>query len=76
MVSVGQVPPQRLGGRHVLAVASDYLMRGAVQAVRRLVPPTRRNVRSVALRLAHENEPWGYRRVHGELAALDITVAP
>jgi len=39
-------------------------------------PPTRRNVRSVVLRLARENESWGYRRVHGELAALGIRVAP
>src|SRR5690349_17822675 len=39
-------------------------------------PPTRRNIRSVVLRLARENESWGYRRVHGELAALGITVAP
>jgi len=39
-------------------------------------PPTRRNVRSVVLRLARENESWGYRRIHGELAALGITVAP
>src|SRR6201995_72484 len=39
-------------------------------------PPVRRNVRSVVLRLARENESWGYRRVHGELAALGITVAP
>lgn len=39
-------------------------------------PPTRRNVRSVVLRLARENESWGYRRIHGELAALGIAVAP
>jgi hypothetical protein len=39
-------------------------------------PPARRNVRSVVLRLAGENESWGYRRVYGELAALGITVAP
>jgi len=39
-------------------------------------PPTRRNVRLVVLRLARENESWGYRRVHGELAALAIAVAP
>ena len=39
-------------------------------------PPTRRNIRSVVLRLARENEAWGYRRIHGELAGLGITVAP
>ena len=39
-------------------------------------PPVRRNVRSVVLRLARENESWGYRRVHGEFAALGIIVAP
>jgi putative transposase len=39
-------------------------------------PATRRNVRSVVLRLARENESWGYRRIHGELARLGVTVAP
>ena len=39
-------------------------------------PPVRRNVRSVVLRLAWENESWGYRRIHGELAGLGITMAP
>src|ERR1035441_435686 len=39
-------------------------------------PPTHRNVRPVVLRLARENESQGYRRVHGELAAPGITVAP
>jgi putative transposase len=39
-------------------------------------PPVRRNVRSVVLRLARENESWGYRRIHAELAALGIRVAP
>jgi putative transposase len=28
------------------------------------------------LRLAQENEPRRYRRIHGELAGLGITVAP
>jgi putative transposase len=39
-------------------------------------PATHRNVRSVVLRLAQENESWGYRGVHGELAGLGIAVAP
>ena len=48
-------------------------------------PTVRRNVRSVVLRLSREkvvlrlsreNESWGYRRVHGELAGLGIIVAP
>src|SRR6266480_1123251 len=30
-------------------------------------PPVRRNVRSVVMPLARENESWGYRRIHGEL---------
>ncbi|HLI38583.1 MAG TPA: hypothetical protein VKV80_14760 [Streptosporangiaceae bacterium] len=28
-------------------------------------PPTRRKIRSEVLRLARENESWGYRRIHG-----------
>jgi len=28
------------------------------------------------IRSLQENEAWGYRRIHGELAGLGITVAP
>ncbi len=39
-------------------------------------PPTVRSIRVLVLRLAKENASWGYRRIHGELAALGIKVAP
>ena len=42
---------------------------------RRGRPPTIRSVRALVLRLARENASWGYRRIHGELAALGIKVA-
>jgi putative transposase len=42
---------------------------------RRGRPPTVRSIRTLVLRLANENASWGYRRIHGELAALGIKVA-
>jgi putative transposase len=42
---------------------------------RRGRPPTIRSIRALVLRLARENSSWGYRRIHGELAALGIMVA-
>jgi hypothetical protein len=39
-------------------------------------PPVHRDVRSVVLRLAGENQSLKYRRIHGELAGPGIKVAP
>lgn len=39
-------------------------------------PPTIRSIRAFVLRLAGENDSWGYRRIHGELLTLGVKVAP
>ena len=38
-------------------------------------PRTIASIRHLVLRLAGENPGWGYRRIHGELALLGVTVA-
>jgi transposase len=39
-------------------------------------PPTHRRIVRLVLRMAADNEHWGYRRIAGELAGLGIAVAP
>jgi putative transposase len=39
-------------------------------------PATVRSIAGLAVRLAHENPLWGYRRIHGELTKLGMTIAP
>jgi transposase len=38
-------------------------------------PRTVRSIRLLVLRLARENDSWGYRRIHGELLVLGIKIA-
>jgi transposase len=82
----GTLPAERLAGMRLI-VTPGTIMRWHRDIVRRRWarlsrqgrsgrPATHRKVRLVVLRLARENESWGYRRIHGELAGLDITVAP
>jgi putative transposase len=82
----GTVPAERLAAMRLI-VTPGTILRWQRAIVRRRWarlscrgrsgrPATHRKVRSVVLRLARENESCGYRRIHGELAALGITVAP
>jgi transposase InsO family protein len=82
----GTLPAERLAGMRLI-VTPGTILRWHRDIVRRRWasrsaqgrsgrPATDRKVRSAVLRLARENESWGYRRIHGELARLGITVAP
>src|SRR6516225_7406288 len=79
----GTVPAERLAAMRLI-VTPGTILRWHRDIVRRRWarlprrgrsgrPATHRRVRAVVLRLARENESWGYRRIHGELAGLGIT---
>jgi putative transposase len=85
-ILAGTLPTERLAGMRLI-VTPGTIMRWHRDIVRRRWarlsrqgrsgrPATHRDIRSVVLGLARENEAWGYRRIHGELAGLGITVAP
>ncbi len=82
----GTLPVERLAGLRLIVTPAtilrwhrDIVRRRRARLSRRGRsgrPPVRRTVRSVVLRLARENESWGYRGIHGELAGLGVIVAP
>jgi len=81
----GVIPKARRQGLRLL-VTPDTILRWHRDIIRRRWaarsmrgrtgrPATRRNIRALVLRLARENPEWGYRRIHGELAGLGVTMA-
>src|SRR6476659_2858530 len=82
---LGVIPKARRRGLRLL-VTPDTIVRWHRDIVRRRWaarsmrgkagrPAMRRNIKALVLRLARENPEWGYRRIHGELAGLGVTVA-
>ena len=79
------LPRERLRRLHLI-VSPDTVLRWHRELLRRRHakasrprrpgrPRTVRSIRVLVLRLVRENPSWGYRRIHGELAALGIKVA-
>ena len=64
------VKPDTILGWHRRLVANHW-----TYAHRPGRPSTALEVRRTIIRLARENPTWGYRRIHGELARLGITIA-
>src|SRR6266571_8555760 len=82
---LGVIPRTRRQGLRLL-VTPDTILRWRRDIVRRRWaarsmrgktgrPATRRDIRTLVLRLARENPDWGYRRIHGELAGLGVRVS-
>jgi transposase len=84
-VLLGVIPRARRHGLRLL-VTPDTILRWHRDIVRRRWaakfirgksgrPATRRNIKTLVLRLARENPEWEYRRIHGELAGLGVKIA-
>src|SRR5229473_6899254 len=84
-ILLGLIPKARRQGLRLL-VTPDTVLRWHRDIVRRRRAPrsirgksgrptTRRNIKTLVLRLARENPEWGYRRIHGELAGLGVKIA-
>ena len=66
------VTPATLLAWHRRLAASKYDMSNSRKPGH---PPTAPGIARLVVRLSKENPLWGYRRIHGELAGLGITVA-
>src|SRR6266478_5128393 len=84
-ILLGVIPKARRRGLRLL-VTPDTILRWHRDIVRRCWadrsirgktgrPATRRNIKTLVLRLARENPGWEYRRIHGELAGLGVKIA-
>jgi putative transposase len=84
-ILLGAIPKARRQGLRLL-VTPDTMLRWHRDIVRRRWaarsmrgktgrPATRKNIKTLVLRLARENPEWGYRRIHGELAGLGVKIA-
>jgi transposase len=67
------VTPATLLAWHRRLAAKKYNMSRRRKSGR---PPTNPGIARLVVRLARENPLWGYRRIHGELLKLGVTVAP
>ena len=67
------VTPATLPSWHRKLAASKYDTSSRRKPGR---PPTVPSIGRIIVRLAKENPLWGYRRIHGEMTKLGVTVAP